>query len=69
MDLLDQHIRSLGLTRSAFARRLGISAPYLTQILTGAKRPGLELAVAIERETGGAVPATAWIPQAKEGAA
>lgn len=44
-------------TQAKFAERLGISRSYLSEIETGAKKPALDLAFRIERETGGAVPA------------
>lgn len=54
-------IRTSGLTRSQWADRLSISRSYLSDILNGNKRPSLELAVMIERETGGRVTAVSWI--------
>lgn len=56
-------IRTSGLTRSQWADRLNISRSYLSDILNGNKRPSLELAVAIERETDGQVTAVSWVPQ------
>lgn len=47
------------------AGKIGISYPYLSQILSGARRPKLETLMAIEAETG--VPVESWadIPVAK----
>jgi transcriptional regulator with XRE-family HTH domain len=57
-------IRTSGLTRTQWADRLGISRSYLSDILNGNKMPSLVLATAIERETGGQVLATSWVPEA-----
>lgn len=48
----------LGVERGAqamLARQLGITQPYLSQIITGVRQPSSDIAIAIERETGGAV--------------
>jgi transcriptional regulator with XRE-family HTH domain len=59
--MLRSHIKSSGDTRGVWAERLGISRSYLSLLETGAKTPSLDLAVRIERETGGAVPAASWV--------
>jgi plasmid maintenance system antidote protein VapI len=56
------HIRSSGMTRSAWADRLKVSRSYLSDLLNGKKVPSLDLAVRIERATGGAVAASSWVP-------
>jgi len=60
--MLKAHIDSSGLTRAAWAKRLGVSEPYLSQLINRRKTPSLEIAGRIERETGGAVPAMSWLP-------
>ena len=47
-------------TQAEVARRLRISRSYLSEIEAGAKMPSLGLALRIERETAGAVPARSW---------
>ena len=49
-----------GMTRAELAERLGISRPHVDFICRGARRPSLELALAIEKLSGGAVPAAGW---------
>ena len=67
MENFAAYIKEGGKTRSEFARRIGISAPYLSEILSGSKRPSLDLAFKIEAETGGAVRAVDWVsPNAEE---
>ena len=65
MTTLAQHISEAGKTQREFAADAGISPSYLCEILAGAKKPGLDLAVKIERITGGRVTAVSWV----EGAA
>ena len=42
------------------AKRLGVSREHVTMLLSGARAPSLELAIKIERETGGNVPVAIW---------
>lgn len=44
----------------AFAERIGCSAIHLSQVRTGTYKPGRDLAVAIQRETGGRVRVEDW---------
>ncbi len=50
-------------SQSDIAMKFGISQAYLSQILSGKRRPSLDLAIRIERLTDGAVPATSWVEQ------
>lgn len=61
MTLLRQFIEGSGMPRSRWQHRFGISRPYLHQLEAGQKTPSLDLAVRIERETDGAVPAASWV--------
>jgi transcriptional regulator with XRE-family HTH domain len=61
MEKLATHLKAAGIKRNAFAKSVGISAPHLTHILTGIKRPSLDLAFRIEAETNGIVPASCWV--------
>lgn len=56
-----EFIIASGKTRSSWASTLCISGGYLSDILNGKKRPSLDLAVRIERETRGAVPVASWV--------
>ena len=55
-------ITASGETRTVWAGRLGISKSFLSDLLNGNRTPSLDLAVRIERATGGRVPAASWIP-------
>lgn len=57
------------LTQERFAELLGISQGMLSKLCTGRTKPSLSLAIKIERETGGLVPASIWIGHSAEDAA
>jgi len=59
--MLKRHIEDNGISREDLARRLGISRPYLSLLELGKRVPSLDLAIRIDRETGGAVPVGSWI--------
>lgn len=63
MSEIATYIASNKIKQSALAAALGVSRGYLSELVGGTKRPSLELAVAIERATNGAVPATSWVPE------
>lgn len=67
MTPLAQYLKNQNgsLTRSAFAGRVGISPSYLTELAAGIKRPSLDVACRIERETGGAVKVAHWLEAAR----
>jgi DNA-binding transcriptional regulator YdaS (Cro superfamily) len=47
-------------SQAAAAKRLGVSQSLIAEWEKGPRRPGLETAVMMESETGGAVPIEAW---------
>ncbi|OOY20862.1 hypothetical protein BMI86_10165 [Thioclava sp. DLFJ5-1] len=57
---LKNYLRDSGTTQSKMARVLGISRPYMSQLVGGTRRPGREVAIAIETATNGAVPVKSW---------
>lgn len=48
------------LSQAKAAERMGVSQPLVAEWEKGPRRPGLETAVVMESETGGAVPVEAW---------
>lgn len=60
---LDRWLCGQTMTAAAFARRIGVLPPTLSRIRSGKHRPTLEQAVAIQRETGGAVPVEIWLSE------
>lgn len=57
--MLGQWRKSKGYTQGAFAKLIGTSAAYISQIESGHRRPSIELAKRIEKATHGRVPAGA----------
>ena len=45
---------------ACWAAQFGISRPYLYGLMDGTRTPSPEVAMQIERETAGAVPAASW---------
>lgn len=66
MTHLGTYLKASGRTQSEFAQTVGASTGYLSELVAGLKTPGLALAVAIERETGGVVPVESWIAAAPD---
>jgi len=64
---LRSYLRSRDEKPSAFAVRAEINESTLFHILSGRRSPGLEKALAIERATGGKVPASAWVTSSPSG--
>lgn len=62
-NLLDHFLRQHRLRQSVFADRVGATQATISKLIRGDTRPSLELAVRIERETKGAVPANSWVPE------
>jgi plasmid maintenance system antidote protein VapI len=60
-DLLGAYIRERDLSLSGFAAQVETHSAHLGRLLSGERSPGLELALAIEKATGGVVPAESWI--------
>ena len=59
-----------GLTQHEWSRRLGVSKGHLSQLVSGSKKPSLDLALRIAAMTDGAVPVESWArPAASEDAA
>ena len=59
--MLKQYLQSTGERQTDFARRAQISQGFLSQLLAKRRTPSLDVAVRIERLTGGAVPAESWL--------
>jgi transcriptional regulator with XRE-family HTH domain len=58
---LSRWLDAQGMSRYELAARLDIARPHVDRICRGVRRPSLELAIAIEKLTDGAVPAASWI--------
>ena len=74
MSQLAKFLADHAMRQSEFAEMMGISQASVSRLAKGTSRPGLELAVAIEKRTCGAVPASSWVSsvdaaETQEGAA
>jgi DNA-binding XRE family transcriptional regulator len=58
---LSRWIDASGMTRDEAAEKLAINRTHLDMLCRGSRRPGLTLAVAIERLTNGAISAADWV--------
>ncbi len=54
-------IDASGMNRDEVAAALGINRTHLDKVCRGARRPGLGLALGIEKLTRGAIPASDWL--------
>ncbi|MCK9544916.1 MAG: helix-turn-helix transcriptional regulator [Novosphingobium sp.] len=65
MMTLSEYLAAEGIPQEKFAERIRVRQATVSRLASNAMRPSLELAAAIERETGGAVPATSWVASRK----
>jgi DNA-binding transcriptional regulator YdaS (Cro superfamily) len=65
MDELISYLKANTVSQVNFAARIGISQSALSKMCSGAITPRLQTALAIERETGGAVSVSTWVGKAK----
>lgn len=61
MVSLKSYLDESKIPQGKFADAVGCTQSMISQLLTGRKKPGLDLAYAIERETAGQVPVTSWV--------
>lgn len=59
-NLLAEYLRETATPQGDFAAQCGIDQPMVSMYLSGKRRPGLDAAFAIERASGGRVPAAYW---------
>ena len=58
--MLKDYLNTQKISQVAFAKQIGITPGYLSSLLSGRKKPSLEIAAHISRETDGSVPESAW---------
>ena len=61
MNKLALYLTEYRIRQVDFASRIGATQSTVSRLVSGTATPSLDLAVRIERATGGAVPATSWI--------
>jgi DNA-binding transcriptional regulator YdaS (Cro superfamily) len=61
MNKLQLYLETNNVARRDFADLIGVDQSVLSRFCRSLARPGLDKAVAIERLTDGAVPASSWV--------
>jgi plasmid maintenance system antidote protein VapI len=57
---MKQYLKGNRIYQTNFARQLGVTQPYLSQIISGRKPVSLKMAVRISKLTHGEVPVKSW---------
>ncbi len=58
---LAKYLLAQGIKKNVFAKRIQVSGPTLTHLISGRNPPSLLMAYRIQKETGGKVKMTDWI--------
>ena len=61
MSNLSSFLESNGISQRKFAGEIDVDPSIVSRLCKKLMRPSLELAFVIERQTGGAVPASSWV--------
>ena len=61
MSKLRTYLDINSIRQADFAARIGVSQGTISRLASGHGVPSLLLAIGIERETGGEVPASSWV--------
>jgi transcriptional regulator with XRE-family HTH domain len=61
MTLLSKYLKEHRIAQADFATSVGVTQSVVSRMASGATKPGLDLAVRIERATLGLVPAACWV--------
>lgn len=64
MMKLSEYLKEAGMSQAAFAALVGVDKSIISRLSTEAMKPSLQLAFAIDRATGGKVPAASWVEDA-----
>lgn len=65
MGKLETYLTTHAVRQHEFATIVGVSQATVSKLINGSVQPSLDLAVRIQRATGGAVPADSWIAPAQ----
>lgn len=60
MSILAKHLAAAEITQAEFARSIGTSQGFVSQLCTGRSTPSLEKALLIAQVTEGKVPVESW---------
>ena len=61
MTKLSEYLTDHDISQNDFAEKIGTTQATVSRLVSGKVKPGLPLAVLIERETGGIVPPSSWV--------
>jgi plasmid maintenance system antidote protein VapI len=61
MKNLHTYLAEQRITQAGFAAKIGVTQATVSKLIAGTTKPGLDLAVRIERMTDGAVPVDTWV--------
>lgn len=67
MSTLSDYLKANQILQQDFAKRIGATQGTVSRLAKQSMVPSLALAVAIERETNGAVPASSWVCDEESG--
>jgi transcriptional regulator with XRE-family HTH domain len=59
-ELLVKHLEDSKTSQTDFAQKAGLLASMISHYCNGSRRPGLDAALAIDKASGGKVPASTW---------
>ena len=62
MMTLSEYLRTNAIRQADFGPRIGVTQGTVSKLCSGRLLPDMEMAAKIQRETGGAVPVTIWVP-------
>lgn len=60
MNKLQAYLKEAGILQRDFARSVKLSQATISRLASGSTQPSLKVAVRIEQQTDGAVPAASW---------
>jgi transcriptional regulator with XRE-family HTH domain len=66
MTALAKFLETEKISQQAFAAKIGASQSLVSKIASGAQRPGIDVAVRIERATRGRIEAMSWFAAPKK---
>ena len=61
MEQLSRYLKDNCIRQSEFAETVGVTQGVVSRLASGTSKPSLDLAVRIDKATGGAVPVHSWV--------
>lgn len=60
MNILNQYLKTNRVSQQDFAARVGVTQSTVSKLCRGTSRPSLDVAILIDKATGGKVPPSSW---------